>query len=438
MTITQRTAFFIAYHYPPARTSGTERTTKFQRHLPICGYRTRVLTTSAFGPAREADTVQAWEPLGLYRRLFHRSGAAPATASHRRTDPGPFKGLVGWLRRTVFVPDLQITWLPAALWQGLVALRRQPADVLYSTYPPASGHLLGLALNRLTKIPWVADFRDSWIYDPLDPTLAETPWRQCLEKRLERAVVLRAGAVIAATQVTADYLKRAYPQRAARIHVITNGFEPEEFPALAAPPADDPLQVVHTGAFSYSHPQRTPMPLFAACQALLAADPSWSRRLRLVLVGPLSPAESQAAEPLVQAGLVQLTGPLERTAALAHQRRAHVLLLVDHARTWPSSNVPGKFYEYLALRRPVLALCGPGMVQQLVEELGAGIHVPPDQPETIGQALVEMYRRHRAQRLDPVVDEEALQRFHRRTLTAALARCFDSLIEGPPTAMSHG
>ncbi|NKB69234.1 MAG: glycosyltransferase [Candidatus Latescibacteria bacterium] len=437
MTIAQRTALFIAYHYPPARTSGTERTTKFQRHLPACGYRIRVLTTAAFGPASEAETVQAWEPLALYRRLFGGKGDSGSIASQQRTDPGLLKGLVNWLRRTVFIPDLQITWLPAALWRGLMLLRRQPIDILYSTYPPASGHLLGLALSRLTRIPWVADFRDAWIYDPLDPALTQMPWRRRLEKRLERAVVLRAGAVIAATQVTADYLKQAYPQRADRIHVITNGFEPDEFPPCAPPPTEGPLQLVHTGAFSYSHPQRTPLPLFAACQALLAEDPAWARRLRLVLVGPLSLQERQAVDPLVQAGLAKLTGPLDRAAALAQQRRAHVLLLVDHPRPWPASNVPGKFYEYLALRRPVLALCGVGMVRQLIEELGAGIHAPPDQPESIRQALVDMYQRHQDRRLPQTVDEQALQRFHRRRLTAALARCFDGLVEAAPTAPRH-
>ena len=366
----------------------------------------------------------------MYRALFNKEVRSGATASYVRTDAGRWRASLQWVRRYLLVPDLQLTWVPAALLKALVSMRRNPPDVLYSTYPPASAHLLALALKGLTGMPWVADFRDAWVYDPLDPVLEELPFRRALEKRLEEAVVAGADRVLAATEISAAYLRQAYPQAAAAIKVIPNGFEPDEFPlGVRKSPGggQDPLRIVHTGSFSRSHPKRTPQSLFAALEILLDEDPAWASRLSLVLIGHLTPTERMAARRLEQAGAVEFRGPLEREAALDCQQQADVLLLVDHARSGLASNVPGKFYEYLAVRRPILALCGAGMVERLVGELGVGFHAAVDDPRAIARRLQQVYDLFQQKKLEVCVDEAVLRRFHRRELTRELARCFDQV-----------
>ena len=381
----------------------------------------------------QPNAVHAWEPLQWYRYLFNRAARHGTASSAARTDAGHLGGVRHWLRTRICIPDLQTTWLPAALWRGLRQLRHHPAALIYSTYPPASAHLLGLALKTLTGRPWVADFRDSWIYDPLDPILGELPYRRALEQRLEEAVVNSADAVIAATEISAEHLRCAYPRAADRIQVIANGFDPEDF-EFVAPADEETLQIVHAGSFSLSHPQRDPQSLFTALETLLDQNPTWAQRLHLVLVGQLSTAERQAAVRLEQAGMIEIVGAVQREAALACQQRAHVLLLVDHVRPWPSSNVPGKFYEYLAARRPILALTGHGMVERLMFQLRAGTCVAADDPNAIRAALVDLYERFGTGTLKSQVDETELQRFHRRALTRQLAACFDRVLQSPSTA----
>ncbi|MBI2505752.1 MAG: glycosyltransferase [Candidatus Latescibacteria bacterium] len=426
-TAIRHTLLFIAYHYPPIRSSGTERALHFARRLPEFGYAPVVLTTAAFGGASDTQVQRAWEPLKLYRQLWNREARAGTAPSDWRTDPGPLRGLVRLARRWALFPDLQITWVPFALQRALQVVERDAPAALYSTYPPASAHLLGLLLKRRTGLPWVADFRDAWTTDPLEPDLPA--WRQALERQLEQAVVEAADVVVAATELSAEYLIKRYARAASRVRVITNGFDPEEFSGIqAAPPADGLLRLVHTGSFSYSHPQRSPQPLFMALEALLAEDRAWAGRLRLVLAGSLSPAEHLGAAALEAAGMVECLGSLERRQALELQQQAHLLLLVDHPRPWPASNVPGKFYEYLAARRPILALCGPGMVAELTRRLGIGLHAPPDDAGAIRQVLVEAWERFGRDQLHSAVAAEELTRFHRRELTGQLARCFDSLL----------
>ncbi len=444
-----RTVLFVAYHYPPIRSGGVERTLKFTRYLPEFGYRPVVLTTTAFGrPDREDGTLRAWEPLHAYRFLFNRGTGGQPPPSTARTR-SPLTDAIRLLGRRLLVPDGQITWAPAAAVKALRYLRRHEVDLIYTTSPPASAHLAGLFLQRWTALPWVADFRDSWIYDPLDPRLDERPIRRGLERRLEELVVSSADAVIATTEISAEYLGAAYPDSGGKIEVITNGFDPretgEDSPGPAwplskgAPGTQDPgstapdecgpgpMRVLHTGSFSGSHPQRSPLALFAALESLLQEDAEWRRRIRLELVGSLSTPEREAAGPLLRAGMAAIPGEVDRELALELQRRADVLLLVDHARPWPSSNVPGKFFEYAATGRPILALCGEGMVARMMTGLHAGICVPPDDVEAIRGALVRLYRECRdgaAQGADPA----ALRPFHRRELTRRLAACFDRVL----------
>ena len=166
-----------------------------------------MLTTSAFGGASEEAIQRAWEPLATYRWLFNREAraGAPSTA---RTRPG----LLRRIGRRCLVPDVQITWLPSALWQALRTLGDGKCDLIYTSFPPASAHLLGLLLKEYTDLPWVADFRDSWICDPLDPELVANPRRSAFEARLEEAVIRAADAVVVATSPAARIAASRIPR----------------------------------------------------------------------------------------------------------------------------------------------------------------------------------------------------------------------------------
>ena len=447
-----RTALFVAYHYPPIRSGGVERTLKFTRYLREFGYRPVVLTTTAFGrPPEEDGALRAWEPLQTYRFLFNRgSGGQPPPPTARTRSP--LAGPIRLLGRRLLVPDGQITWAPAAALKALRYLRRHPVDLICTTSPPASAHLVGLFLQRRTGLPWVADFRDSWIYDPLDPGLEEWRFRRGIERRLEERVVSAADAVIATTEISAGYFGTAYPDSGKKIEVITNGFDPRDTEADKACPegpppgsaggADGPpdprpgtpdergpgpMRLLHTGSFSASHPQRSPRTLFAALESLLQEDPGWRGRIRLELAGSLNASEQEAAAPLLRSGMAAIHGEVDRKSALDLQRRADVLLLVDHARPWPSSNVPGKFFEYAATGRPILALCGEGMVARMMARLQAGVCVPPDDEMEIRSALVRLYRECSEGGVRGA-DPESLRPFHRRELTRQLAACFDRVV----------
>ena len=427
------TVLLIAYHYAPLHSTGVQRVAKFEQYLPEFGYLTRVLTTSAFGGGTQDETVsRAWEPLGAYRWLFNgQARKNPGAAARVRTESTTTARLARVGGR-LLVPDMQVTWIPAAVVKTLQELRSGSASLIYSSYPPASAHLVALIAKQMSGVPWVADFRDSWTADPLDPDLFGRPRRLALERRLESAVVRSADAIIASTSVAAQYLRESHPDHAERIHVITNGFDPSDLPEVAvAAPANDtsrPLHLVHTGSFSGSHPWRSPHGLLDALKLLCTDDPTWAQRIKVTLVGRLSTEEEQATADLQRSGLLQTIEEADHSTALKFQCSGDVLLLVDHPRPWPASNLPNKLFEYLGLRRPVLALCTPGMVADTVSELKAGLCAAPDDPAAIGDAIRQLHAAFVSGSLQQYACSEPLHRFHRRTLTQQLARLFDDVL----------
>ena len=161
---------------------------------------------------------------------------------------------------------------------------------------------------------------------------------------------------------------------------------------------------------------------------MLQQDPAWADRLRLALVGQMTSEERAAAQTLVGAGLVELHGPVSREQTATWQRKADLLLVVDHARPWPASNVPGKFYEYLAAEKPILALCGEGMIRRMMESLNAGYHVEPDDSVAMRAMIERIYECHVRGPLLRRTAAADLGHFHRRRLTQKLACCFDRLL----------
>ena len=427
---------FIAYHYPPIA-SGTARVKGFVQHLPELGYRPHILTTATYGQTSDPRVYRARELLGLYRFLFHRKqrGAIPIQRSFERTQMRGIRNLARQCKRFLFIPDGQIGWLPHALGMGLRLIRRHRIEVLYSTAPPFSAHLLGLMLKRLTGIPWVADFRDTWTYDPLDEALLALPTRLQIERWLECAVLHRANRAIAVTDVAFEDFAHRYPALRDRLLFIPNGFNPEDVPEPISCPAERArLRLVYTGSFSHSHVARSPKPFFEGVKRFAKRCPHEARKLEIVIVGALSPSERRCAAELAQ--VVKLVGPVSRQTAIGWQQRADVLLLSDHVHAVPASNIPGKCYEYLAAQKPIFALVPEGATRRLIEKLRAGICVFPDDVNAIERGLKKLLMARQNGALDTWrVSRAQLKCFHARTTAAQLTRCFDRITSDCPSRL---
>lgn len=362
----------VAFHYPPlAAAPGALRAGAFARYLPAFGWQPHILAPriSAYDPGScDSDVVVPGH--------VHRAWAIDA----RRH--------LGWRRRYMAwtaVPDRWAAWLPGAIASGLAAIRRHDIQVIWSTYPIATSHLVAAVLARLSGRPWVAEFRDPMVLDG-------APTQRRVLAAIERRVMRQADHLVFATDGSArDYVRR-YPAIASRWTVIPNGYDPELQPDMPAPPdpaglaaTAGPRRIVHSGQL---YPRdRDPTALFEALAAMKATDRISSGQVRFVFRNIRD--DSRYAREVARLGLedlVEIAPRLPHSAALAEQARADALLVLQGKGF--NRQVPAKLFEYLRTGRPLLALVDPeGDTRALLDEVGVGECAAPDHADAIAAAV---------------------------------------------------
>ena len=417
-----RRVLAIACNFPPDASVGTMRTLRLVRHLVDEGWAVDVVTVSpeGFRPGTVTDSallakvpvaveVLRATPLRPIERLTAllkpRKGtsAAPATAPAPRAAAAAAPGRSGpvapgglsMLRRAITaaltLPDREISWLAPAVWAGWRRARRQRPDVIYSSGPPFTAHLVGFLLSRLTGTRWVADFRDPW---------ARAPWREdrfSFERGawaiFERFVVTRAHAIVFATATNRNDFAREYgPAVAARFLVVPNGCDASEFGGLApsADNGDERFVLLHAGSL---YGARNPAGLFRALAAAVASgglDESTFRLRFLGRIGIPGVDLSAVAHDLGLGHIVEFVNHVPRRASLQQMLDASALLIVQPVTT---VSIPAKLYEYMAAGRPILALAEPGgETAALVEDSRAGITVLAEDEAAIAAGLVALVR----------------------------------------------
>ncbi len=366
----------IAYHFPPIRrSSGIQRTLSFATHLRDHGWQPIVLTVHP-----RAYVTTSPDQLGdipddvIVERAF-----ALDTARHL--------AVAGRYPRLLARPDRYAAWAPGGIWAGLRLIRRHRPACLWSTYPVATAHLIGSALQRLSGLPWVADFRDSMTEPnyPADPTA----WRDF--RRIERRTVQRAAGVVFTTPGARRMYAERYPEVPDdRWHVIPNGYDEDLFASVertleAREPAGRPLRLVHTGILYPS--ERDPRAFFEAVSRLKRRGTIDAGRLRIVLRATGHDAVYRPMLERLDIGdIVELAPGIAYREALAEQMTAHGLLIFQAASC--NHQIPAKLYEYLRARRPVLALTDPaGDTAASLRDAGLDTTVPLDDGEAIERTL---------------------------------------------------
>lgn len=368
----------IAYHFPPeASSTGRLRTLGFMRHLPAFGWQPAVLSAHARAYERVDENGVADIP-GSYP--VHR-----AFALDTRRHLGWRGKYVSWLA----TPDRWISWWPDAVRAGLRMIRSQRIDVIWSTYPIMTSHLVALALSRITGLPWVADFRD-----PVVSNGAGFNQRVC--RWAEGRVVARASRLV----FTTPGARRLYMDRfqgladADKFKVIANGYEEDVFSGLVRPEraADTPCTLVHSGLLYREG--RNPSAFFRAVAALKARGTIDGRTLRVILRASGHEAEYQAElERLGLADIVELAPPVSYRVALQEQAAADGLLLFQGPEF--NAQIPAKVYEYLRIGVPIIALTDTaGDTAALLHDAGGAVSAPMENDAEIA-AVLETFLSHR-------------------------------------------
>jgi glycosyltransferase involved in cell wall biosynthesis len=303
----------------------------------------------------------------------------------------------------------------------LVDSKQTAETTIYSTFPPFGAHLAALLLARNEKLKWIADFRDPMYLGR--PEL--TRFQRAAFSACERSMLKRANAVIVTTDTLADEWKCRYPDLAKRIHVIWNGFDPDDRIEEDKPPQRSYRLFSHVGAL---YGGRNITPLLESVSRLIEARRLWPDRLRIRLVGGMNNDCLPSAEFLARAtkeGWLELIAEhLPRSDARRMAQDSDGLLLVQPHTT---VQVPAKLVEYLRLRRPILAFIPSGSpIEKILKSSGVTYQAvyTGTRPQDFDDAL-EIFVKHSGAGEAPTAWFQ--QNFDAGRQTAELARLIQSL-----------
>ncbi|WP_432377774.1 glycosyltransferase [Duganella sp. P38] len=428
MVTPPRTVLMIAFHYPPMRgSSGIQRTLKFSQYLPQMHWQPVVLSAHPRAYGNPGNDQMGEIPASVpVCRPF-----ALDTARHLS-----WRGrYLGWLA----LPDRWASWLVGALPAGLRLVRRHRPQVLWSTYPIATAHLIGYALHRLTGLPWVADLRDP-MTDEGYPEHALT--RRCY-LWIERKTVQHCTLAVCTTPGAVQTYRRRFPELPPeRFRLIENGYDEENFADAmvdAAPPpagstAGRPLVLLHSGVIYPS--ERDPIPMLDALRALRGQGVISAATLRVVL---RATGHDAYIEQLIAArdlqDMVTVAPHQPYRAALAEMLSVDGLLILQASNC--NHQVPAKLYEYLRAGRPILALTDTiGDTAATLRAAGIDTIAPLDSQAGIEQGL-QRFLTLLANGKAPLASDAAVAAHSRHARSVALAALLDEAA-GFPAALKVG
>jgi glycosyltransferase involved in cell wall biosynthesis len=410
----------IAFHYPPFQgSSGVLRTWNFSRYLPDLGWSPLVLTASAiaYGPVEDRPGgLQVPTNVKLWRAM------AFDTARHL--------AIRGRYLRGMALPDRWISWYPAAVGRALWIVRRYRPKLIWSTYPIATAHLVALTVQRLTGLPWVADFRDSMTEEAYPANPAER-W---LYQRIEQRAMRRATAIVFTTAGTRRMYEERYGDDTARkFHVIPNGYGEDNFRRAEALPRvqrrnNSQLVLIHSGVLYPS--ERDPRPFFQALASLKGKGLISAAELRIVL---RATGHDELIQSLIDTAgvqdIVQLAGPIAYEPALAEMLEADALLLFQAANC--NHQIPAKLYEYLRAGRPIFALTDErGDTAAALHT--AGIDTIADLASAAEiEAKLPLFLQSVRDRSAPHAERQFAAKFSREAQTGDLAELLSSVSRNP-------
>ncbi|MCS6987994.1 MAG: glycosyltransferase [Chloroherpetonaceae bacterium] len=422
----------IAYYFPPMGLSGVQRALKFVKYLPEFGWKPIVLTIAPTAYYAYDETLL--NELDMSVVEVHRSAtrdvtrvAANFSKSRQLNLPkAPLRRLMSAISQTFFVPDNKIGWKKSALAKASEIIEKQgDIELVFSTAPPFTSHLIALELRKKYQLPVVADFRDPWVENPLH--FYATPLHRRWHQHLEEKVLLGADKIVAVNRLLKEQFLRAYRGKLAHrdIVIIPHGYDPKDFEGL-------PKTRVNTGKFRLLYSgtlhssERSPKPFFLGLKKAIEKNPNLRERVEARFVGLFPSEYLKLAASLGLDGIVQVAGYKSHRETIAENFQADVLWATQSAVKRIETITQGKLFEYVACGRTLFGITPEGASRQFVLEAN-GVVAHPNNPDEIAAKILDLFEMWKSGTL-PVPPKDVVEKYDRRNLTAQLAREFEQLL----------
>ncbi len=419
-----RNVLVIAYYFPPLGMSGVQRTAGFVRHLPEYGWQPTVITAKPAGYFAYDESL--WTPIQDAGISVIRTPSIDPTRLYCSYTMVKFPSeqkllALSLITSWIFVPDNKLGWTIFAIPEGLNQLRQQRFDIILSTAPPYTGHLIGSYLSKKLDIPLVCDFRDDWVGNPRHyyPTILHRKLHLYLENR----VLKQSSAVITITQPVLDQLNERHPESIKTQQVIPHGFDRKVITNKKSKISNQHLRFLYTGVFFDA---QVPDYFLRGLSSFLSQNPSLRTKISAIFAGLVPDNFIKLLRTLDLEGIVDYVGYKQHKEIQQLQHDADVLWMTLGAKIGNYGISPGKLFEYMGTRKPILALVPEGAARDTLLRYGATYLA---QPNSTGE-IIQAFNKIKTDWLSgtfPTPDETFVSMFDRSQLTHSLAQIFNNL-----------
>ena len=427
----------ISYYWPPSGGAGVQRWLKFVKYLRDFGWEPVVFCpenpeypetdTSLFKdvPAGlEVLKLPIWEPYQAYKKLLGQKKEDKINAAFlsETKKNKTLEAISIWIRGNFFIPDARKFWIRPAIKFLRRYLENHPVNVIISTGPPHSTHLIAMSLASGSGIPWLADFRDPWTNIDFYKFLKLSSWADHRHHKLELEVLRKANAVSVISNSMALDFKKIYERHYV---VITNGFDWDDIADNSVAVLDEKFSIAHIGTLTNT---RNPVTLWKALKNLLATRHDLAANLEIKLVGKVDHTVIASLDDFGLSRFVRKIDYMPHDQVVKCQQQSQVLLLLINNTLNSSMILTGKFFEYMAAKRPILCL-GPedGDAALILTETKAGLLAGFDDVGAMTNHILRYYELFLHNSLE--VQSRQFERFSRKELTGELAQVLDDLAD---------
>ncbi|WP_422079881.1 glycosyltransferase family 4 protein [Ulvibacterium sp.] len=414
----------ITYYWPPAGGPGVQRWLKFVKYLPEFGIdpivfvpenpHYPILDNSLLDEVPEGVEIHRqpiFEPYRFAAILSRKKTKRISSGIIRTGNQSTLEKVMLWVRGNFFIPDARKYWVKSSVPYLSELITKENLKTIITTGPPHSVHLIGQQLKQKHQLKWIADFRDPWTSIGYHKKLRLTPSSQKKHKALERSVLNGADLLL----TTSDTTRKEFQAITKKpIELITNGFDSNY---TGGADLDDTFTISHIGSLLTG---RNPENLWKVLSEIVRENETFRKDLQLEFLGVVSEDVMDSLHENGLAPYIHLKGYVSHEQALHRQREAQVLLLVEIDSEDTKGIVPGKLFEYMAARRPILAL-GPEDwdAGTIILETNTGDVFRYQEYSRLKNVLLEWFAAYRQGKLN--VGSKDIEKYSRRALTQQLA-----------------
>ena len=427
----------ITYYWPPSGGPGVQRVLKFAKYLPDFGWEPVILTVeNGEYPAIDktlSDEIpencivyktKSVELSALYKKFtgMKTGDSIPVSTLAQKNTTWKQK-LSNFVRLNFFIPDAKIGWIPYAVSKGKKIIEKEKPDIIFSTSPPPTVHLIAAKLAKWSRIKWVADFRDPWTKIHYLQQRRINPVSKQINKNLEKNVIENCDA---ATCVSNNFVNLLTKTNKSKFTVITNGFDSEiNYPVLKNTAK---FTILYIGGLACTRYYPDFILLVAKLFENGKLNPDFTE---LQFVGSIEKdILEDIQEKLKHAPNIQFINYVTHEKALEFMHKADLLLLFLEKGKNYEGHIPGKLFEYLSTGNQILGIGNKyGDTAQIIEKTNAGKIFEPDEIDKVEEEIISQFNcwKNKITR-EREINANEVSKYTRKRLTQKLTELFDSLL----------